>query len=229
MLYARSMLLALETSDRNCAVCLADPATGGIVASITEDLGRGHAERLMGMIDAVFETAGCTYQDLTCLAACVGPGSFTGIRVALATATGLSIALGIPVLGVTALQAIALEARGHVRGRDMAVLIDAHRGDVYLQMFSPDATPVDAARQIAIDDAASLVGKSQVIFAGNGVPFVAPLVEGMAVAGSGLPSVEHVAHAALDPRFTVEPKPLYLRRPDAKPQEAYTERRALRT
>ena len=223
------MLLALETSDRNCAVAIADPATGTILASIIEDLGRGHAERLMAMIEEAFEKAGCAYKDLTAVAVCVGPGSFTGIRVALATATGLSIALGIPVIGATALQALALAACGNAGGRDIAALIDAHRGDVYLQMFKPDATPVDTARQIAIADAANLLAKQNVVLIGSGTSFVAPLLEGITVAGSGLPSVENVARAALDPRFTVKPKPLYLRRPDAKPQEAYTERRALRS
>ena len=222
------MLLALETSDRNCAVCIADPVSGSIVASITEDIGRGHAERLMGMIEAAFKKAGCAYKDLTAVAVCVGPGSFTGIRVALATATGLSIALGIPVIGVTALQALALDAAVGAGGRDIAALIDAHRGDVYLQAFSAASSPIDQARQISIEEASSVLETGNRVLTGSGAPFVVLRLDA-AVSGAGLPSVDSVARAALDPRFTVEPKPLYLRRPDAKPQQAYTERRALRS
>ena len=218
------MLLALETSDRNCSVCVADPVSGTIVASITEDIGRGHAERLMGMIGAALGDAGIAYTDLTKIAVCVGPGSFTGIRVALATATGLSIALGVPVTGVTALQAHALEAASTGSGKPIAVLIDAHRGDVYLQNFDTDALPVDASRQIALADLPELPSAAFVT-AGPGANLVA---HEATAATSGPPAVINIARAALDPRFTVEAKPLYLRRPDAKPQEAYTVARALR-
>ena len=216
------MLLALETSDRNCAVAIANPATGTLVASVTEDIGRGHAERLMGMIETALRKAPITYKDLTSVVVCVGPGSFTGIRVSLATATGLSIALGIPIFGVTALQALALDAAAS--GKNTAAVIDAHRGDVFLQMFNGDGEKLDEARQISIERAKQET--QDAILTGNGSQL---LCDGHVVSQTGMPPVEAIARAALDRRFTVEPKPLYLRRPDAKPQEAYTERRALRS
>ena len=143
------MLLALETSDRLCAACLLDRETGSIAASMTLDIERGHAERLMGMIQGVLNEAGIRYEHLTGLSVCVGPGSFTGIRVALATATGLSIALNIPVSGVTALQALALQAQPLAHGRPILAAIDARRGDVYVQEFTADALPTNQPRASA--------------------------------------------------------------------------------
>ncbi len=225
------MLLALETSDRLCAACLIDEATGVIAASKTIDIGRGHAEKMMGLIRETLDAAQCDYETLSGLAVCVGPGSFTGIRVGLATATGLSIALDIAVRGVTSLQAIASAARKEAIGRQILALIDAHRGDVYAQMFSSIGLPLDVARQIPLEEAAKLALSQNVVSAGSGVAILKSANPELVFASNGdidLPNVDCVAHAALDPATSVRAKPLYLRRPDAKPQEAYTIARALR-
>ena len=216
------MLLALETSDRLCAACLIDTATGAVLSSKTLDLGRGHAEKMMDVIADLLAEAGKDYTSLTRLAVCVGPGCFTGIRVALATATGLSVALGIPVTGVTALQALALQAPPDADGKPILSLIDAHRGDVFVQVFSADAIPADQARQIPLEEAAALTKTGNFFVYGSGAHLLA---------GTGqdaLPHVDAVALAALNPAMSVAPKPLYLRKPDAKPQESYTQARALR-
>ena len=216
------MLLALETSDRLCAACLMDTATGAVVSSRTLDLGRGHAEKMMDVIADVLAEAGKDYTALTRLAVCVGPGSFTGIRVALATATGLSVALAIPVTGVTALQALALQALPDADGKPILSLIDAHRGDVYAQAFSNTALPVDQPRQIPLEDAAGFAASANYFLCGSGAHLVA------AAGFDALPQVDAVALAALNPAMSVPAKPLYLRKPDAKPQESYTQARALR-
>ncbi len=225
------MLLALETSDRLCAACLVDEATAKIAASKTLDIGRGHAERMMGLIDDVLIGAAVGFSALTGLAVCVGPGSFTGIRVGLATATGLSIALGLSVRGVTSLQALALAALNEAGGRDILALVDAHRGDVYAQMFSSGGLPLDAPRQISLEAAGKLAAAAKIVSIGSGVPVLRATDFGLAfshIDGSGLPDVDCVVKAALDSATSVPAKPLYLRRPDAKPQEAYTIARALR-
>ncbi len=225
------MLLALESSDRLCAACLIDQTTGVIAASKTIDIGRGHAEKMMGLISEVLDAAKTDYKALTGLAVCVGPGSFTGIRVGLATATGLSIALGLKVRGVTSLQALALSAAGEARGRTVLALVDAHRGDVYAQAFAADGAPLDAARQISLEQAGKLAAAANIVSVGSGLAVLKtahPDLALQAIDGIGLPDVDCVARAALNPSLTVAAKPLYLRRPDAKPQEAYTIARALR-
>jgi tRNA threonylcarbamoyladenosine biosynthesis protein TsaB len=201
-----------------------DTVTGAVMSSRTLDLGRGHAEKMIDVIGGVFEDAGGNYASLTGLSVCVGPGSFTGIRVVLATATGLSIALGIPVIGVTALQASALQALPIAGGKPILSLIDAHRGDVYIQSFSADALPVGHPCQIPLQEAAALASAGSYFLCGS----VTPMVTGQPAADELLPSVNSVALAALNPAMTVPAKPLYLRKPDAKPQESYTQARAMR-
>ena len=228
---SQAMLLAIETSDRLCAACLVDEATGVIAASKTLDIGRSHAERMTGLIGELLSEVNAGFPDLTGLAVCVGPGSFTGIRVGLATAIGLSIALGLSVRGVTSLQALAVAALNEADGRNILALVDAHRGDVYAQMFSSAALPLDAPRQISLEDVGELARAENVAIAGSGVPvlrsanadLVLPVIDGV-----DLPDVNCIAQAALMPAMTVDARPLYLRRPDAKPQEAYTIARALR-
>lgn len=225
------MLLALESSDRLCAACLIDETTGAIAASKTIDIGRGHAEKMMGLISEVLDAAKIDYKALTGLAVCVGPGSFTGIRVGLATATGLSIALNLKVCGVTSLQALALAAVGEASGQTILALVDAHRGDVYQQMFSGNGVPLDAARQIPLEESAKLAAAANIVCAGSGVAVLKAAHPDQAfrtIDGIELPDVDQIARAALNPSMTVGAKPLYLRRPDAKPQEAYTIARALR-
>lgn len=223
------MLLAIETSDRLCGACLLDERTDSIVATKTIDIGKGHAELLMGVIEDALKQAVLTYADLTKIAVCVGPGSFTGIRVGVSAAIGFSIALDIPVAGVTSLQALA--ARCHDAPSQILSLIDAHRGDVYAQSFSPAGLPLDAPAQISLDEIAKMPALQSSLLCGSGVAVLQatyPELNLPNIYDATLPAVEDVARAAGKAAMCVPAKPLYLRRPDAKPQESYTLARALR-
>jgi tRNA threonylcarbamoyladenosine biosynthesis protein TsaB len=223
------MLLAIESSDRLCGACLLDPDTGGIVAAKTIDIGKGHAELLMGVVNEALKQADLTYAGLSSVAVCVGPGSFTGIRVGVSAAIGFGVALNIPVSGVTSLQALAMQHLAS--GAEMLCLIDAHRGDVYAQTFSSGGLPVDAPRQIALDQIVQMPAIDSKLLCGSGAILLNAAHPELNITmgnGTHLPAVESVAAAALNPAFCVSAKPLYLRRPDAKPQESYTIARALR-
>lgn len=102
---------------------------------------RGHAERLMPMIAEVLEEAGTRYQDITRLAVTVGPGSFTGVRVGLATARALALGLECPLLCLDSFTLLAEQAREAAsEDRDsstpLAVLIDSRRGDFFLRCYA---------------------------------------------------------------------------------------------
>jgi tRNA threonylcarbamoyladenosine biosynthesis protein TsaB len=216
------MILALETSSSLCAVCLYDEASGKIMAEISNDIGRGHAERLMDDVEAALRQAGIGYADLTAIACGVGPGSFTGIRVGVAAARGLALALKTPARGVTSLQAIALFGREGAAGKDILAIQDAGRGEAYVQRFDPQARPAGTPQAMLLEALPSQFGDGPFHVCGSG----ANLLEGHA--GWEI-SPEHsfstaalVARAALDPAMTVAPKPLYLRAPDAKPQAGFS-------
>ena len=96
------LILALDTAFTRCTAAVYDPAgEGRLLAAAEPDIGTGHAERLTGVIDDVLTEAGATHGDLARIVVTTGPGSFTGIRVGVAAARGLALALDIPALGVS--------------------------------------------------------------------------------------------------------------------------------
>ena len=165
------------------------------------------------MAQQVMAQAGLYFDKLERIAVTVGPGSFTGLRVGIAFAKGLGSALGVPAVGVGALEALAAEASGLV-----ASVIDARRDQVYLQVFedgqalmAPDVLPLGTAAarlaELAMGRTLTLVG--------SGAPLVDALTPGAAVILAEGADARHVARLAAgrEPRPL---KPLYLRAPDAK-------------
>lgn len=122
-------ILAFDTSGPYCAVAVY--RDGDVIGARHEEMSRGQAERLMPEIEACLTDADVALNDLDAIAVGVGPGNFTGIRISVATARGLSLSLGRPAVGVTLLEAAAF-------GREDPVLIahDARGGMVYVQGFN---------------------------------------------------------------------------------------------
>lgn len=108
-----------------------------LVAARFEIRNRGHAERLMPMIAEVLEEATMGYREITRLAVTVGPGSFTGVRVGLATARALALALDCPLLCLDSFSLLAKQAHESMGTEEdtppLAVLIDSRRGDFFLR------------------------------------------------------------------------------------------------
>jgi tRNA threonylcarbamoyladenosine biosynthesis protein TsaB len=215
------MILALETSSSLCAVCVFDATMGAALAEIANDIGRGHAERLMDDVAEALRRAGITYADLTSIVCGVGPGSFTGIRVGVAAARGFGLALKIPVNGVTSLQAVALEASAHASGKAVLVVQDAGRDELRAQCFDTLAKPLGAPEAVSLQMLLQRLPDTQLFACGSG----AHLLAGQ----SGVEISQHpmiataaaAARASLDPAMRIAPKPLYLRAPDAKPQAGF--------
>ena len=184
----------------------------------------GHAERLFPMIAQVLKESGTTLAAIDRIAVTLGPGTFTGVRVGVAAARGLALALNKPVVGMTSLAAMAHEADallGAERGvRPLAVVVDARRGMVYFQLFRGDALGSDGPRLATPDEAASALGDKPALVVGSGAAMVAELAGSNAEAR--LPDLQAHARALavlapqLAPLSAVTP--LYLREPDIKPQ-----------
>jgi tRNA threonylcarbamoyladenosine biosynthesis protein TsaB len=124
--------LALDTALDACSAALL--RDGVVLAEETRDIGRGHAEVLMAVVETVLDGARLGILDCDRFAVTVGPGSFTGIRVGLAAARGFAVAAGRPVVGVSTLEALAADAGA--AGPVLAV-IDARRDEVYAGLFGP--------------------------------------------------------------------------------------------
>jgi len=140
-------LLALDGATEACSVALFDAAAGlgsGSLIYRSEEIGRGHAERLLAMVTEVLAEAGYGLRALTALAASVGPGSFTGVRITVATAQGLAYGADLPVVPISTLEALAWSVLKPHPGRDAApampvlACLDARMGEVYWGTFGAD-------------------------------------------------------------------------------------------
>ena len=129
MLPDAPLILAFDTSAAHCAAALLTGDT--VLSSRTEAMSKGQAERLMPLVQDVLSDAGKTWSDLDAIGVGIGPGNFTGIRISVAAARGLALALNIPAIGVSTLEALALDAK-----TPTLVCLDARRDRVYAQVFA---------------------------------------------------------------------------------------------
>ena len=147
-------VLAIDTAFAACNVAVVDTASNLITAR-TEPMARGQSERLVPLINDVINLAGIGYSDLDLIGVTVGPGSFTGVRVGIATARGLGIALNRPVQGVLTTDALA--ATWYARYPDCAaiqVTIDTKRDDFYVASYrDADDIPLADVTRIGIESA----------------------------------------------------------------------------
>jgi tRNA threonylcarbamoyladenosine biosynthesis protein TsaB len=134
-------VLGLDTSTLTASAAVLDDET--VLAEDTADTAGGAAsEALMPLVARVLERAGLSPRDLEAVAVGAGPGSFTGLRIGMATAKGIAFAAGIPLWAVSSLAALALGAvRRGATGTIMPVL-DARRGEIYLGTYRDDLTPL---------------------------------------------------------------------------------------
>ncbi|SHI79092.1 tRNA threonylcarbamoyl adenosine modification protein YeaZ [Wenxinia saemankumensis] len=132
-------LLAFDTSAAHCAAALL--SDGRIRDARVEEMARGQAERLMDLCREVLDAAGLDWQALDGIGVGVGPGNFTGIRISVAAARGLALGLGVPAIGVSRLEAQALDAP-----RPCRAAIEAPRGAAYVQDFPGGAPSLVPAR-----------------------------------------------------------------------------------
>ncbi len=124
-------VLSLETSTLVSSVALTTEEA--LVAEITLQTKLTHSERLMPHISIILEMADMTPKDLSAIAISIGPGSFTGLRIGLATAKALAYALQIPVIGVPTLDALAFGCLQP--GLCLSPMLDAQKGNVYQAVF----------------------------------------------------------------------------------------------
>lgn len=219
--------LALDTALDACSVGLAiREGDQTRLADRSLSLGRGHAEYLMSELEQLLSEAKLTYQDLTRLAVTVGPGSFTGLRVGLATARSFSLALDIPLIGASTLEALALTAHQMTKQGPLAVLIDARRNQIYGQLFAMDdatpqaltdasALPADAFATLCLEHGVThLMGSGSTLIKDTNTDLASLVID-----EATSPDMGALASWALEQSVpAVAPAPLYLRGPDAKPQ-----------
>jgi tRNA threonylcarbamoyladenosine biosynthesis protein TsaB len=219
-------VLAIDTTLAACAAAVLDTAYGGIIASESLPMIRGHAEALMPLVARLMKQSDMTFRDLDRVVVTTGPGSFTGLRVGLAAARGFGVATGLPVVGVSTLSVYAAPHLAVDNRFPVVAAIDARHEHVYLQVFGPTGRTVIAPRLAPLSEAVRAASEEPSCLVGSAARAVA---DGLAksapvpptVDARDAPDIAWVAQiGAVTPETKSPPNPLYLRAPDAQPQNA---------
>jgi tRNA threonylcarbamoyl adenosine modification protein YeaZ len=201
------MLLVIDSATAACSVALLG-ADGTVLGAAHELVGRGHAERLLPMIETVLAGR----RPAAILVDC-GPGSFTGVRVGLAAAQGLAIGWRVPVAGYSSMALLAAAAGE----RAVTVALLGGHGELFVQDYAGDPiAPLGELRSLPPDAAAAAFPAPLVI--GSGAQ---ALVEARGH-GEWRDALPRAADAGALPRAlrTLPPKPIYGRSPDARPVQS---------
>lgn len=219
--------LVIDTSGTVCAACIYDSERKLILGTKSEDIGRGHAEHLMEIISAAMKEAKISHEQLDRIVTCIGPGSFTGVRVGVATARGFGLGLKIPVVGVSSLETLiktAMQAtkEPNADGAFYGAIQIAGRGDVYCQFtfeteFGKAHTPIVIPLEQL--QTSPELNKAGLILCGSAAQ---EFTNANICEISTTPSIKFIAQigSAIDYDGS-RPEPLYLRKPDAKPQQGF--------
>ena len=188
-------ILALETTDTVASVALLTDS--GVREKRIESPLR-HEETVMPVVDELLCEAGLTPADITALTVDVGPGSFTGVRIGVCHGNAMALALGLPIVPVNALEALAFPLLGG--GAPVAAVIDARNGNGYGALYAPDGGMLIPPCAMEIE------------------PFLQSLPEDAILTGTGFPGADgalplagSVARIAVDRAGERAASPLYLR------------------
>ena len=231
------LVLALDTTTRGGSVAVA--RDGRVLDLLTGDPGRPHAERMPADLVRSLERAGASLAEVDVFAVAVGPGSFTGLRIGIAAIQGCAFATGRPVVGVSALEALALAVAGGSQApvRRLGVWIDAQRHEVFSALYDLRGAGASAALETvegpAVGDPAATAGRWHSLLGAAWCPIVGdgavryrqsladaagapvPVIDPPPLAATIALVAEQRARAG-ESTLPHAIRPLYVRRPDAE-------------
>lgn len=194
-----AVILAIDSSVGVSSVAIWQ--AGNIVSYLENKESSMQSARLMPLVEACLQAAKLPYSSLTHVAATVGPGSFTGIRIGLAAARGIAYAASIPCLGFTTLEVM------HAAGAELCI-INAGKGEVFYQYHGKEKTEpaIGYLPEILSNYPSATIASSVALPAGYQTPAITH------------PRADALARlAATNPDRAHEAVPFYIRPPDAKP------------
>lgn len=217
-------ILAIDTALESCAACVTGDDAPEPLALESLPMARGHAEALLPLVERVLARVEGGFTSLDRIAVTVGPGSYTGLRVGLSAARAIGLATGRPVVGVGTLSALLAPLLADATEGTLAAAIDARHGAIYVQALTPGLDEGLAPAHLTIAEAADRLGAGPVALVGSGAPLLAAALAERGVEATVIntdaPDIVAVAQLGLvaDPAQAL-PRPLYLRGPDARPQD----------
>lgn len=212
------LILALDTAMAACSAAVW--RDGETLAARREPMARGQAEALVPLMQAVMAEAGVAdYAELDRIAVTMGPGSFTGLRVGLATARAVAVAADRPVIGITTTEALAAAVPESARaGRRVLAVIDSKRADLFLQWFDATLAPLSEPESAEPEAVREALAEAPTVVVGDALALLGELPEGCVAADAALSLPDPAVVAALaagKPLPEAPPGALYIRPPDA--------------
>ncbi|MCZ2158073.1 tRNA (adenosine(37)-N6)-threonylcarbamoyltransferase complex dimerization subunit type 1 TsaB [Bartonella sp. 220] len=220
------LILAIDTASIYCAVALLRHKS--VIARISERMNKGHAEKLIGYIAQVTDQANMPLNQVDRIAVNIGPGSFTGVRVGVSTARALALALKIPAVGISAMEALAAQTSNKNTTSAISVVIEAGRDMFYYQNFNEDLTPLGAPGLKTIENIIKDLPQ-QTTLTGPAADIIALYIKKNKVNKTIVQNktlceaadIVNYAHLAANKKPQNPPRPLYLRNADAKQQTGF--------
>lgn len=217
-------LLAMDAAGASCSVALW--AEGGVRVRRFSAMARGQSEHLVPMIAEVMAAWGGGFADLDALAVTTGPGGFTGVRIGLATARGLALARGLPLIGVSSFETAAAASSAEERaGRRVLAVLDSKRNEIFAQLFDEALNEIGAPLEVALDGLAAVLPAGPLVLTGDAGTRALEALRAAGLGGVVLAAAAGPADAALlaaraarrDPAAAGPVQPVYLRPPDVTP------------
>jgi tRNA threonylcarbamoyladenosine biosynthesis protein TsaB len=219
-------ILAIDTSCGAASVVVVESGLAEPLAVLSRPMARGHADALAPMVEEAMRGVDGGFASLARIAVATGPGSFTGIRVGLAMARAMGLALAIPVVGVSTLAAFAAPLLSQPRAGIIVAAIDARHGSVYFQLFEPSGRPLGPPRCDTARECVRAIGAGPAWLAGDAAAIVANEAHRAGLpydldASRDAPDIVALAWMglALDPSISPA-RPIYVKPPDARPNPA---------
>lgn len=164
------LILSLETSTPVCSIAV--HSRGDLLGARETNEHGGHSEKLIGLIDELLTSLDLKGNNLDAIAVSEGPGSYTGLRIGVSTAKGLSFAWGKPIIGIGTLASLARGAAGKsTSGSKIIAMLDARRMEVYREIFDAEFNSIEKLNSEIIDESsfAAFLQEGQVFFIGDAV------------------------------------------------------------
>lgn len=165
-----ALILSLETATSVCSVALHDK--GSLVALLELHQENVHSQKLMLLVEDIFQKTGLKSSDLAAVSVSSGPGSYTGLRIGVSIAKGLAFAHDIPLIGVETLEALAFQAKHNlVKGEHVVPMMDARRMEVYMAVYNSDFIQEEPIQPKIIETNPFLeyLNRGRVFFLGDGL------------------------------------------------------------
>lgn len=208
-------ILSFDTSNNLASVAIIN-GSEILAYNITKQSSQ-QAEKLFQLIDESLSHANLNLNDLDLVSITNGPGSFTGVRIALAAALGMELGCKAPFIALSNFQALAWHARESHPNKKIAVILDARRDQVYFQLFSPILEALTAPKLLSIEDLLKSIDDDMILI-GDGIKFLQHQPISFKIEADIIVNAEILAKSS---EFYWQKNdyhgliPLYIRQPDA--------------